>query len=437
MLLTPQHFQQGDRYLENLISRRIRGVQPYDWGLINTEIDTAALSGGELALKECAGVLPNGTYFDLPHMDKLPGPRAIEAYFPAGSDSLGVYLALARATPGEVTCSPPDSGGDAATTYDGERIKVRDETDKSKEREIVVARKSLCILFEGEPMDAFSAVRIAELQRTSNGGFELNNSYIPPSIFVEASSTLMSVLRHILDILARKSEDLSGQRRQRSKGLVEFTMSEAANFWFLHTINGHLPAVTSAYKQPRLHPRELYQELAGLTGELYTFSSEGHPRDIPEYKHEDLTGTFAKLVHQLRKLLATVLPTKCAPVPLERVQEAVYMARFPDERVLATRLYLAVKANVPEERIVAELPAKSKLASADQLNNLISKALPGIQIRYLQNPPKEIPMQPGRVYFGLGQAGQHWDAVKASKTLAFYVPVAFGGMELELMSVTD
>ena len=56
--------------------------------------------------------------------------------------------------------------------------------------------------------------------------------------------------------------DLSAQRRQRSAGLVEFTMSEAANFWFLHTVNATIPVLMHFHNQPDSHPETVFPDHA-------------------------------------------------------------------------------------------------------------------------------------------------------------------------------
>jgi len=437
MLLTPQHFQQSDRYHENLLNRRSRALQFLDWGFCRLEVDKDAMAEGQFALREATGVLPGGTWFDLPVTDAPPPPRPLEDAFPPGAERMGIYLAVAETREGEVNALPVGSESQANTAFAGAPTRVRDESDASKEREISVARKRLKFLTDADDLSTHVCLKVAEVQRTAGGSLELHKNFIPTCLYVAASETLMSVLRRLLDILAKKSDELSGQRRQRSRGLVEFTMSEAASFWFLHTVNGHLPGIASAFHQPRVHPASLYHELAALTGELYTFSAEGHPRDIPPYKHEDLTATFTNVVGQLRKLLGTVLPTRCVPIPLEKTRESVYAASLNDDRVLTSRLYLAVRANVPEEKLVAELPTKAKISSTDRVNQLIVQALPGIATRHVPTPPSEIPVQPGRVYFQVGQAGDHWEAVKASRSIAFYIPNEFPGVQVELMAVRE
>ncbi|MBZ5544586.1 MAG: type VI secretion system baseplate subunit TssK [Acidobacteriia bacterium] len=50
----------------------------------------------------------------------------------------------------------------------------------------------------------------------------------------------------------------------------------------------------------RVHPEQLYLEMARLAGELMTFVTEGHPSELPKYIHTDLTRTFSELDRKLR-----------------------------------------------------------------------------------------------------------------------------------------
>ena len=63
MFLRPQHFQQQDRYVQQLVDGRCDGLRPYGWGFTELELDSALLLQGKLALAACRGVLPDGTPF--------------------------------------------------------------------------------------------------------------------------------------------------------------------------------------------------------------------------------------------------------------------------------------------------------------------------------------------------------------------------------------
>jgi len=75
--MLPQHFQQHDRYFENLIHHRCRAIRPYGYGFYRVAIDRELLQIGKLAIAECQGVFPDGTPFNMPDEDPLPLPLEI------------------------------------------------------------------------------------------------------------------------------------------------------------------------------------------------------------------------------------------------------------------------------------------------------------------------------------------------------------------------
>ena len=66
MLLTPQHFQQSERYREALQRERGRVQSPLLWGIREFAIEPESLAGGELRVTRCVGILPDGSMFDAP-----------------------------------------------------------------------------------------------------------------------------------------------------------------------------------------------------------------------------------------------------------------------------------------------------------------------------------------------------------------------------------
>ncbi len=438
MFLTPHHFQQWDRYHEGLLNRRLQAIQPLGSGLLRLKIDAEALANGEVVLSQCAAVFPDGLCVDAPDLDPLPPSRPVAAAFDPKKTSLGIYLASPLVRPGGTACAAEGAADGGAARYQRRVANVADEHSGSGERPVTVAVKTLRILFEGEPLNDFSAIRIAELGRGAGGKYVLNEGCVPPCLHLSASGQLASVVRRVLEVLSSKSEDLSRARRQRAQGLVEFTLSEAANFWFLHTVNAAVPVLMHYHAHPSAHPEPVFLSMARVAGQLMTFAGEGHPKDLPQYSHDDLGGCFSAMEARIRQLLETVIPTRCTPIPLERPRESLFTGRFQDERLLeGAQLYLAVMAEVPEEKIVREVPLKAKVSSTDRVDGLIAAALRGIVLRHLPTPPAEIPVQPGRTYFQVDRQGDHWEAVRKARTIAFYMPPEFKQLKLEFMAVKE
>ena len=46
-------------------------------------------------------------------------------------------------------------------------------------------------------------------------------------------------------------------------------------------------------------------------------------------------------------------------------------------------------------------------------------------------------MQPGRQYFQLEKAGEHWEAVANSRTISMYFPPEFSELKLEFLAVKE
>jgi type VI secretion system protein ImpJ len=437
MFLTPHHFQQADRYVENLISRRLSAVRPLGWGVCRLQINTDALANGEFVLSKCSAILTDGMAVDTPDLDPLPPARPLETAFDTKRNSLGVYLASPLARAGGISFSPEGSADGRPTRYHRRSLSAADENTGGSEREVVLAAKTLRILFEGEPLDDYVTLKVAELTRSAAGKFQLSDSYVPPCLFLSSSPHLVAYLRRILEMISAKSSDLSSQRRQRAAGLVEFTMSEAANFWFLHTVNATIPVLMHLHSHSDTHPEDVFLVLARLAGELFTFSGEGHPKDLPQYSHDAVGASFAAMEKKISDLMGTVIPTRCAPIPLEKTRESLYTGRLRDDRLLEGQFYLAVAAEVPEEKIIKEIPLKAKVSASDRVDGLIAAALRGILLRHMPTPPAEIPVQPGRQYFQIDKAGEHWESVKKSRSISFYIPPEFKNLKLELMGVKE
>jgi type VI secretion system protein ImpJ len=244
------------------------------------------------------------------------------------------------------------------------------------------------------------------------------------------------MLRQMVEILITKSGSLGEQRRQSNASLADFTTSEVAVFWLLHTINSSIPTMAHFFRSPVLHPERLYLEMATLIGKLMTFSLEVHPKDIIKYDHDDLYLTFSSLSAQLKDLLETVIPSRCVPIPLEKTRDTLYVGRIQDERLLKeAAFYLAVRAQMPEGKLIDGVPRVVKIASRDVIDSVIGSALPGVVLTHANPPPAPIPARVGFKYFQLDSIGPYWNGISGSKVISVYVPNEIPDEKLELYAV--
>src|SRR6185295_6075654 len=142
---------------------------------------------------------------------------------------------------GAINYQPSSADGAHVVRYLHDSGAVFDETTGENERQLAFARGNVRLLFADELREGYSAIKIAQLQRTATGQLALSEEWIPPALDVSASLWLGNMLRQLVEILITKSSTLSEQRRQRAVGLADFTTSEAGIFWLLHTVNSAIP----------------------------------------------------------------------------------------------------------------------------------------------------------------------------------------------------
>lgn len=438
LFLTPHHLQQWDRYHEDVLNFRIRALSTFMWGAEELRFNEEALENGLFEVLRARAVLPDGTSIDIPDVDAPPPARNFGDFFAPTSDRMDVFLAVPVVRPGSANVAGPEKQAAFLARYLPVQSNVPDENTGENDLPVTFAAKNLRLLFGEEPLDNHAALKIAEVRRTPEGKMVLEEGYIPPSISLSAARPMIDIVRRLLEILSAKSTTLGEQRRQKSAGVADFTTSDVATFWLLHTVNAYIPAMMHYHHVQRVHPELLYLTMARLAGELMTFVTEGHPAELPKYIHTDLTNTFAQLDRKLRALLETVIPTRCIPIPLERTKESLYIGRIMDERLPSSaEFYLGVYAKLPEAQILERVPRKSKIASLDTINYLLGQALPGVLLRPIPVPPGPIPVRVGFKYFRLEKLGTYWDTIAASRNICIYFPAEFPDLRLELFAVKD
>lgn len=438
MLLTPHHFQQLDNYHEELLNSLLRSVVSYGYGVLDLQINHEAIANGNFQVTTCHAVLSDGLVINFPDTDVAPDLRPVKDHFKPEQERLGVHLAIPAKKYGTANFQASGAKPDINLRFLQEGTLVKDETSGSNEQPLAFARPNLRIIFDDELRDGFTAIKIAELERSTTGQLKISEAFIPPILKVSANIWLSNMLRQMVEILITKSSSLGEQRRQRTSSLADFTTSEVAVFWLLHTVNSAIPALSHFFHTPLVHPEKLYLVLAELAGKMMTFSTELHPKDIVKYDHEDLYYTFYTLSVQLKDLLETVIPSRCVPIPLEKITPTMYVGRVEDERLLKEAgFYLAVNAQMPESKLIEDIPRVVKIASRDVIDTVVGRALPGVVLSHSNPPPAPIPTRIGFRYFMLDTSGAYWEGIKGSKIIAVYVPEKIPDEKLEMYAVKN
>ena len=431
-LLNPQHLQMQDRFLESNLEFQLDALAFRPWGFSRLRIDQEALASGAVAVNEAAGIFPDGLLFDIPESDAGPPTRALADAFDPDQESIEVFLAVPNYREAGVNIT--SNGRDADARFRAEYAMIRDENTGLTEKPVQVARKNLRLLFEGEVQEGNSVLRVARVKRTPAGLFQLDPRHVPPLLDIAASDYLTAIVRRLVEILSARSSSLAGTRRQKNQSLADFTASDIAQFWLLYTINAHFPVFRHLFETSGGHPEALFAAMLAIAGSLTTFSLTIHPRDLPQYDHNDLGGCFTTLDEKLRLLLETVVPANFVALPLKLAQPSIYATALADDKYLTnTRMYLAITAEMSQADVIAKTPYLIKVCSASHIEHLVRQALPGVPLTHVAAPPSSIPVKLAYQYFSLNQSGPAWEAVGRARNLAAYIPAEFPNVQAELI----
>ena len=431
-LLTPQHLQLHDHFLESLLSFRFDTLCFRPWGFSTLEIDRAALTSGEFAIRSGAGIFPDGLLFDIPSSDQAPGPLAVT--FQADETEVDIHLAIPAIRVGAQNITR--NGDNPDSRFTAEVISARDETTGTSERSLLVARRNFRFLTRDQTRTGIPTLRVARIQKRQGNILELDPEFVPPLLDISASEYLLSVLRGIVEILTARSSELAALRRQKNQMLADFPASDIAGFWLLYTVNSWLPEVRHIFETRRGHPELLFRILSSLAGAPTTFSTKIQPRDLPRYDHNEVAASFKTLDIQIRTLLETVVHRNTVSLPFRLTQPSMYAVAIENDSYLqGSKMYLAVAADIPEADLIRKAPHAIKLCSASNLDHLVKHALPGLPLRFVAEAPRSIPVKLNYQYFSIDQSGALWDAVMRSRSLGAHVPSDFTAPKLELLIV--
>jgi type VI secretion system protein ImpJ len=432
MFVQPQHFQQHDRYLENLINGCCLGLRPYSWGFYTLEIDHHLLKIGKLGLTECRGIFPDGTPFYLPEDGPLPMPLDL----PDGAQNELAFLGLAVRRRDGVETDSDRNQETLARFRIGER-EVRDSNFGADGRvPLQVADLKTRLLMEREERSGFTCLGVGRvLEVRANGEIELDEKFIPPNLNCLAIPTLGAFSRELHGILNTRGEMLARDLITPSHGGVE----ELSDFLVLQLVNRYQPLLKHLSGVAGFHPEDFYRVALQLAGELSTFfRDERRPITFPGYDHDDLQGTFLPLMEELRDLLAKDRMRRALQIELSKPKAGIYVSRRIDSNLLDAAVFvLAVKAQVSSEVLRNTFPDQVKIGPFEEIRQLVASALRGIGIEPLPVAPKEIPYRTGFTYFELNRQSEHWTKMKSSAGFAIWIGGEFPGLNMEMWAIKE
>ena len=427
MYLAPQHFQQHDRFIEDLIHAKTSRALPYLWGVTELEIDKELLALGQLGITVVQGILPDGTVINAPHEDDLPKPVLINT----SVRHQHIYLAVSL----DKQCVLGSTEASRHYRYQIESQNIVDTTiGQPIQVDVPLKRLNLQLLIEDQELSGYSSFPICFIDEVRpDQSVVLDKHFIPPCLNTHAIPSLNRLVKEIQGLLHHRAESLS----QRLTDEQQSETTIVIDFMLLQLINKYDVYFAHLATKSMLHPETLYQVLLQLLGEISTYSTEHRrPLRLSAYQHDALADTLNPIIKSLRHALTTILEQNATSIKLEEHQQGIWLARIENTKLLTdAHFVLAVYTDLSPDLIRTQFIRQAKLAPVEQLKDLIAHQLPGIDLQLMSIAPRQIPYHTNYVYFCLDQQHESWKCLEQSAALAIHVSGNMPNLKLELWAI--
>ncbi len=435
LFLRPQHFQQQDRYHEQRLNDAILAANPYAWGVLKLEVDRDALASGSLRLLELGLRFPDGETVRAPAEDVLPPPIDLNQ-LPPGQQSVTFYAALPAFKPFGANFSPPGQTGNVARFAQDNRD-TPDLYTGAARAELAYLTKDVRLVSEFDPRDSYASFALLRLRRGGTGGYELDPSFVAPSLSLQAAPALLLQLRRLVDALQAKVGALYGHHHEPSRNVIEFRSGDMSSFWLLHTASSAYASLSHYFHHPALHPERLFAQLLGIAGALMTFSKSWSLSDLPAYSHDDPGPAFAQLHQIVRDLLDTVISAKYFAIALNEIKPSYHHGKLDSGKIDdKTAFYLAVSAAMPAVELVEVVPLRFKVGAPDDVDKFVLSAMPGVRLQHAPQVPAAVPVRPDTCYFTIEAKGPMYERMLQAQSISIYTPAGMQDLKLELVAIT-
>ncbi len=345
MLIMPQHFQESDTRIENILNYFISHALPFFWGIVNLKIDEALLTSGVYRPIELEAIMPDGLL-----VSGLPeSQNPLQLNLQPARDKLQVkpqFIYL---------CIPQKRGADIDIVGDLPRYKSSLSTNivdlNTGEQAIDIPRltPNLSLQLGEVPPPHYTCIPLAQVSCDAKS-FALTD-YIPPQIQVETLSSLGDLCNQLSYRLRQKLDYLQQKVQAVESRITKDPFFEQIEQIRLKLIAGLLPfeAILSI---GTAHPFHIYQSLCGLAGEISGVKYGEIPPRFSSYDHLNLNKSFREVIDYIDMVLS-------------EIEESYNVIPFTlNERVFTLQL----QSSWVHDRLVLGARAQPGMSESDLLN---------------------------------------------------------------------
>ena len=422
MFITPQHFQQHDRYLHAQMQGCLKQLFGFSQGISELEIESESLAGGKLVIKQAKGIFTDGCQFEL--------QNELIMQVPADAAGKRICLGIPMYRRGQVNAGTGATRGQDIHQQHEHRYRIQQkelQDDTSADNDpvnVAILEPNITLQIEREGLDSWFLLPITRVQEVRpDGEVVLAKDFIPPCLNIGVSDYLYNGIRELTALMTRRARGISQRLAAEARG-VTFQVQMRDYLW-LQILNRWLPWGGAVLDDPGYGPRRLYRELSMLAGELRTM--EALPaEEISGYHPDDTETIFPALFAELRQRLGV------------RHEDAVTELHWDDQQFADSRIFrlewsepgeltgsrvvLGVTSSMGTVTLNNHFNRSGKLAGRQRMKELVCNALPGVPLQPLAVPPLELKVSADTAWFEVDTHHGLWlEVLEASEPLLLHV----------------
>lgn len=448
LFLQPQHLQLNDLFLESRLAPLWEFVQPYFWGVAELDIQESALATMSFEILSGKFLFPSGVYALFPG-NAVVERRSFEDAWENWDKPITIYLGLRTMSQMEPNVTVVDelSGlADIKTRFVATSAleEVCDLHLNGQAGQVQVMQYQLRLFWETEKalLDNYEIIPIAKLEKITER-VRLLPSFVPPVLSLRSSDRLFAMVRDIRDRLAARGRQLEGYKRLKNLETGDSESRYISYIMALSCLNRHIPVLAQMCETGTANPHDAYLALRQLVAELSTFSTSidamGETlsgEKVPPYNHTLLWDCFNSVQNAIELALADFITGPEYIIPLER-EEDRFLAEKLSEDVFQPRnhYYLVFWTALDLHQILESLAHLTRVSSLSYMPTITKRALAGIELSFLAQPPREALGDANSYFFRLNDTDKQWEYVVAERCLAMQWEGAPKDLKVELMVI--
>ena len=332
MLLSPQHFQQAELYVEGLIAHQSQRLSRFHWGVFSCQVDEVALATGVFRVTNLHGAMPDGLIVHhQPHGHTQLGDADLSIDLNAlDIDTQSDFdLSVAVARDGEGDSS--ESGGELQRYISVNQGLTADRNEAERKVDVVRLMPKLRLVLDRDLSPNYVSLRVARLRRQGDGSFMMT-PYTPPVFSLDRnqdieSSKLFANLHELLGNARRKGNRLRAMHSARKVDQLRQELQKEKVIKLMSKLNSLELLLDSG-----AHPFEIYSAFVDYASDLAQLNDDPIAPQFSKYDHDQLDQTFEVLISFIHKSIADVRVDFTA-IPFSQKEADTYTLTVDKETV--------------------------------------------------------------------------------------------------------